>query len=802
MTPNTIPVHIQSNSSLRQANPPTPTSAPTGIVVHTPNAAVVVTPGANFQGGNGTPARVSNATTSQSSPAAPANGATTKAGHPVPATRHGSLYPTMGRSKSGAMVEALVASAAPQPYNIGPNAARILALHLGDERPGDRLRGESLQAQKNRLWSELLKDPTYPQFYELAWSPNDFVRQVKLVRALELLEFANAHRDPQHDPPFMSRRECLTQMLKLFEKDVVPGDMARTAAFNVVLVDIMLQVRTNLSSSRPCICPKLAILSQQSFIAFVSSNGRIWDSEDVEREHIRLFKTPERYPNVNETALELRKQSETAFILKHNLESLLEARPWSDCYLNITNFFRALAIRLAKDGDDIPYMAASAAGISASPNQKVSTTGANGDSQDGGDEGIFSYNASPTLLGELMNELEAREAVVEDGQGDPSLGAVDEVEQPSQESVSQNTPKAKTTRASRPRKSDVGAAPTTTSSGAKKKKVTRRATSTAADVIHGLDVAQDNLRRDVPDPIDRIYNEVDAEFPKEVPPKRTRTRKSTSAKKGQGEDVSLENGEQVSTPANGRGRKRKARASEGLSQDNAEDGEGSDVKRQKIDSARQRRAERIKRKAEEERDKLPIGVAPDNLHIVNSIRRSRGLSFDPNNAGAAQDASSPISPATPSASAVPANQAQRRAKGQLEITGGKLTEPRGSGSKENTPVLGQDADVHDENAGTDLHVQQPAVDVKPAPGTPQQRKRRRWSAEDEAELERGLLKFKHAPRRWRLILDEGKARGCFLGRNNVDLKDKARQMKEARAKSGIGLGGFEFAVDRGTPGNM
>ncbi|KAJ3018490.1 hypothetical protein HKX48_002866 [Thoreauomyces humboldtii] len=84
------------------------------------------------------------------------------------------------------------------------------------------------------------------------------------------------------------------------------------------------------------------------------------------------------------------------------------------------------------------------------------------------------------------------------------------------------------------------------------------------------------------------------------------------------------------------------------------------------------------------------------------------------------------------------------------------------------------------------------------------RKRRRWSQEDEDELERGLQIHTFAAKRWRMILNDGLAKGRFEDRTNVDLKDKARQMREARKKAGLPLGGWRFGSERGdqTPVKM
>ncbi|KAJ3186052.1 hypothetical protein HDU85_000966 [Gaertneriomyces sp. JEL0708] len=76
------------------------------------------------------------------------------------------------------------------------------------------------------------------------------------------------------------------------------------------------------------------------------------------------------------------------------------------------------------------------------------------------------------------------------------------------------------------------------------------------------------------------------------------------------------------------------------------------------------------------------------------------------------------------------------------------------------------------------------------------RPRRPWPPADVEMLERGLMVHQNHPRRWRLILDQGVAEGLFEGRTNVDLKDKARQMREARTRAGLPLGGFMYAHDR------
>ncbi|KAJ3175285.1 hypothetical protein HDU87_006367 [Geranomyces variabilis] len=76
------------------------------------------------------------------------------------------------------------------------------------------------------------------------------------------------------------------------------------------------------------------------------------------------------------------------------------------------------------------------------------------------------------------------------------------------------------------------------------------------------------------------------------------------------------------------------------------------------------------------------------------------------------------------------------------------------------------------------------------------RKRTAWSEEDIAELDRGLTRYRDEYARWKMILEDGLARGRFAGRTNVMLKDKARQMKTARIKAGLPLGGFIWAPDR------
>ncbi|KAJ3172044.1 hypothetical protein HDU88_006856 [Geranomyces variabilis] len=86
---------------------------------------------------------------------------------------------------------------------------------------------------------------------------------------------------------------------------------------------------------------------------------------------------------------------------------------------------------------------------------------------------------------------------------------------------------------------------------------------------------------------------------------------------------------------------------------------------------------------------------------------------------------------------------------------------------------------------------QPAAAARAEP-----RQRTPWSEEDIAELDRGLTRYRDEYARWKAILEDGRARGRFAGRTNVMLKDKARQMKTARIKAGLPLGGFVWATDR------
>ncbi|KAJ3150359.1 hypothetical protein HDU89_003137 [Geranomyces variabilis] len=93
----------------------------------------------------------------------------------------------------------------------------------------------------------------------------------------------------------------------------------------------------------------------------------------------------------------------------------------------------------------------------------------------------------------------------------------------------------------------------------------------------------------------------------------------------------------------------------------------------------------------------------------------------------------------------------------------------------------------------------PAPEDSGAPSSPPRSARRRrvaWSRADEEELERGLALHRDKYARWRAILVEGQAKGRFEARTNVMLKDKARQMKEARKRAGLALGGFQWATDR------
>ncbi|KAJ3176510.1 hypothetical protein HDU87_005204 [Geranomyces variabilis] len=93
--------------------------------------------------------------------------------------------------------------------------------------------------------------------------------------------------------------------------------------------------------------------------------------------------------------------------------------------------------------------------------------------------------------------------------------------------------------------------------------------------------------------------------------------------------------------------------------------------------------------------------------------------------------------------------------------------------------------------------QSPAPENSTAAASPSGRRRRvAWSRADEEELERGLAFHRDEYARWRAILVEGQTKGRFEGRTNVMLKDKARQMKEARKRAGLTLGGFQWATDR------
>lgn len=76
------------------------------------------------------------------------------------------------------------------------------------------------------------------------------------------------------------------------------------------------------------------------------------------------------------------------------------------------------------------------------------------------------------------------------------------------------------------------------------------------------------------------------------------------------------------------------------------------------------------------------------------------------------------------------------------------------------------------------------------------RPRRHWAERDISELARLLDLYHDSPQRWKKILELGSSNNFFAGRSNVDLKDKARQMKEVMLREGKDLGVWKFAVDR------
>ncbi|TPX68108.1 hypothetical protein SpCBS45565_g03343 [Spizellomyces sp. 'palustris'] len=324
------------------------------------------------------------------------------------------------------------------------------------------------------------------------------------------------------------------------------------------------------------------------------------------------------------------------------------------------------------------------------------------------DDDFFHLGNDPNLLGQLVHELEERET-----------SDIQSTRQPTRLSQTPENLLSPTRMVTRKRQqatplSQVREASRTPTRVTKAKRVpggggkdtsttprqrTKRA-SEKADILEGLDAAREVFSQNVRDPIERVYQAVDAEFPRQEPPTPSPRPVPRSRPAPRPSDVFTSDEEEVRETVARRDR----------------------IAEQKA----KKRAEAGRTRREKERARV-IATPHSNASPTGNPRTIVAAPADP-----------------------------RR---MLEVSGARSPSVTSSG-------------------GTGP------------------RRRRMWTRQDEEELERGLEKHQYHTRRWRLILDEGKAKGLFQGRHNVDLNNKARQMKEARLKAGLPLGGFEYALDR------
>ncbi|KND00238.1 uncharacterized protein SPPG_04570 [Spizellomyces punctatus DAOM BR117] len=322
----------------------------------------------------------------------------------------------------------------------------------------------------------------------------------------------------------------------------------------------------------------------------------------------------------------------------------------------------------------------------------------------------FNLGNDPNLLGQLVHELEERET--SDRQStrqtkrssqtpeillSPTRTVTRKRQQAtplSQVREASRTPTRVTTRSQAKRVTEGGGKEASITPVQRTKRARQK-----SDILDGLDAAREVFSQNVRDPIKRVYQAVDAEFPRQEPPTPSPRPVPRSRPATRPSDVFTSDEEEV--------RETVARR-DCLAEQKA-----------------RKRAERGRKRRERERARVIATPRPNASPTGNT--RTIAAPADP-----------------------------RR---MLEVSGARSPSVTSSG-------------------GTGP------------------RRRRMWTRQDEEELERGLEKHQYHTRRWRLILDEGKAKGLFQGRHNVDLNNKARQMKEARLKAGLPLGGFEYALDR------
>ncbi|KAJ3160853.1 hypothetical protein HDU86_008213 [Geranomyces michiganensis] len=337
------------------------------------------------------------------------------------------------------------------------------------------------------------------------------------------------------------------------------------------------------------------------------------------------------------------------------------------------------------------------------------------EAEDDDDDDNFQMNAA--LLGELVADIQSREnALAAAHTARKGKGRVSAEHASERMTPTPNPSRARRTRRASHENTSDGShpAPNKTRDG-ETPRVTRGRTSTpsgrtssghpkagltANETLRGLESAGRQLRRDVQDPIERLYPAVDLEFPRQSPRLREQRRSALSS-----------------------------------------------------------RTRRAPAELDDDESSSSYNSATNSPPPSAQKRRKRNTSRWSTPAPA--DAARSITPSAPPSPPRP---------------------PRSPSSASN---------VRQTSARPEAAAAAATPAERAAP-----RSRCAWAEEDVAELERGLIRHHHKYACWRMILNDGLARGRFAGRTNVMLKDKARQMKQARSKAGLPLGGFEWALDR------
>ncbi|KAI8589472.1 hypothetical protein BDZ88DRAFT_418301 [Geranomyces variabilis] len=580
----------------------------------------------------------------------------------------------------------------------------------------------SLSCAKPKLtsqWDNVLRSPQYKLMVnDKDCTDGENVRRVKLLDAFLLLQ--KMRRRPYTADLIAGRPQLIDQLVDLIGTRLPPPELYESKRTAKILVNLLTQkyIATKLAKADPQSPRKktardrpldedtdfLTLWEQGGHPVPVEDQGIILLQKRVEHdirtrelpELARLYSWEKCLQQVNAFLIEIGEYTENDIDLDE-IAQLVELDA-------MTSLERGPNASGSSGGEGDHYGPATS-GESDSPgpdvdiNHEAGTKGHHRDENDDDDD----FHLTPALLGELCADIRTRE---------DALSAANTARKgkgralPDSEFMT-STPNSrrarrKTRSISRGRNGDShddfypdgnsdGYNWAVSSSGRRRRRSTEsgnissggegRAGLTAEQAMHGLESAGRKLRRDVQDPIERLYPAVDREFPRQSP--RLQKQKKTPAKR-----------KRSSVPAQPPSNERSS------SSDRTSEFSGSRSQKKRKRTARRSVAERA---------------------------------------------------ASPS--------------------------PRPSSRAPSVPREGS---------------ARPAAAARAEP-----RQRTAWSEEDIAELDRGLTRYRDEYARWKAILEDGRARGRFAGRTNVMLKDKARQMKTARIKAGLPLGGFVWARDRG-----